>query len=340
MDMHLSEQQLEELHDLQDGIGRSAEASAMIKSMTKALSTAAGRKALIEDGIFQNAAEIESFSATNRSQVLEYRVLKYLRWKKDYQRFAETQPTMRASSPELRCDRAESLINESGVAKLLSCGYLIVDGALDKKASKCLREEIEFVDENGLLRDDNDICNPGSRSNWLHHSTDEENRELQETIPRLHSASNFLKGVAHALDRLGGDRLHMRVPLRTLVASYPPGAYYRKHLDSYGGSDNPRVVTCLLYANPDWHKEDGGALQLDLDDGPLVVEPLAGRLVIFLSRQIWHQVLPSSATRYALTMWLWSCNEASNCPHVEPPQTTQPADCASIGAIGNLEDLD
>ena len=31
--------------------------------------------------------------------------------------------------------------------------------------------------------------------------------------------------------------LEMRVPQSVLLASYPPGAYYNRHLDSYDGRD-------------------------------------------------------------------------------------------------------
>lgn len=51
------------------------------------------------------------------------------------------------------------------------------------------------------------------------------------------------------------------------LAVYPPGAFYRKHLDQFQGSGQ-RLVTVILYLNPDWREADGGQLRLYLDPEP------------------------------------------------------------------------
>jgi len=40
-----------------------------------------------------------------------------------------------------------------------------------------------------------------------------------------------------------------------------------------------------------------------LPDGPRDIEPVGGRLVVFLSDRVEHEVLPTSATRRAATAW-------------------------------------
>ena len=70
-------------------------------------------------------------------------------------------------------------------------------------------------------------------------------------------------------------------------------------------------MTLLLYFNPGWSEADGGALRLHRGGaagaGPPYedVLPVAGRLVAFFSRTVWHEVLEARArARFAWTLWL------------------------------------
>jgi len=60
-----------------------------------------------------------------------------------------------------------------------------------------------------------------------------------------------------------------------------------------------------MYLNSDWRAEDGGALRLALPDGGhRDILPSAGRLVLFQSRLLWHEVLPAHEMRWALSAWI------------------------------------
>lgn len=89
-------------------------------------------------------------------------------------------------------------------------------------------------------------------------------------------------------------------------AAYPPGSYYRKHLDQFIGIGE-RTVTAILYLNEDWEAADGGQLRLYVDpqddEAYVDVEPLAGRLVTFLSARFLHEVLPARRERLSVTGW-------------------------------------
>ena len=86
-------------------------------------------------------------------------------------------------------------------------------------------------------------------------------------------------------------------------ALYPPGAFYQKHLDRFRDDDR-RAVSAVFYLNPDWQAEQGGALRLYLADGSTHdVLPEAGTLVVFLSADLPHEVLPASRERLSLTGW-------------------------------------
>lgn len=86
-------------------------------------------------------------------------------------------------------------------------------------------------------------------------------------------------------------------------ALYPSGAFYQKHLDRFRDDDR-RAVSAVFYLNPDWQAEQGGALRLYLADGSTHdVLPEAGTLVVFLSADLPHEVLPATRERLSLTGW-------------------------------------
>ena len=91
------------------------------------------------------------------------------------------------------------------------------------------------------------------------------------------------------------------------LTSYQPGAAYRKHVDNVHGSTR-RVVSCVLYLNPDWQEEHGGQLRIYASSDHAVVAqdvaPRAGTLVCFLSAEISHEVLVTTHERLSMTGWL------------------------------------
>ena len=90
-------------------------------------------------------------------------------------------------------------------------------------------------------------------------------------------------------------------------AVYPEGSFYKKHLDQFQITSN-RLVSVLLYMNKDWNVEKGGQLRIytngESDTEYVDILPEFGRFVIFLSGEIYHEVLPSKAERFSLTGWL------------------------------------
>lgn len=93
-------------------------------------------------------------------------------------------------------------------------------------------------------------------------------------------------------------------------ALYPPGAFYQKHLDRFRDDDR-RAVSAVFYLNQDWQAEQGGALRLYLADGSTHdVLPEAGTLVVFLSADLPHAVLPATRERLSLTGWFRRRGEA------------------------------
>jgi len=97
------------------------------------------------------------------------------------------------------------------------------------------------------------------------------------------------------------------------------GTYYEKHRDSFpsnGKDEGPldqRKVTALLYLNTEWKgEEDGGQLNIFVkpeqctkhtERTTIKIDPIACRLVLFLSGALDHEVLKSYKDRVALTSW-------------------------------------
>lgn len=87
-------------------------------------------------------------------------------------------------------------------------------------------------------------------------------------------------------------------------AFYPPGGFYRSHLDRFQ-NDDARTISAVIYLNSDWQKDHGGELVLNgVESGnDLIVEPRAGTLVLFLSDRVWHEVRPSHVLRRSFAGW-------------------------------------
>jgi SM-20-related protein len=86
-------------------------------------------------------------------------------------------------------------------------------------------------------------------------------------------------------------------------AWYPPGAGYSRHLDQPQGS-RQRLVSMVLYLNRDWDAGVGGALRVyDEAEHVLDIEPIAGRLVCFLTPGREHAVLPGKRDRFSISGW-------------------------------------
>ncbi|MDP8985253.1 MAG: 2OG-Fe(II) oxygenase [Pseudomonadota bacterium] len=85
-------------------------------------------------------------------------------------------------------------------------------------------------------------------------------------------------------------------------AWYPPGAGYAPHVDQPVGRTQ-RSVSLVLYLNDAWQPDDGGELRIFAPGGARDIEPIAGRLVCFLTAGREHAVLPTRRARLSVTGW-------------------------------------
>lgn len=84
---------------------------------------------------------------------------------------------------------------------------------------------------------------------------------------------------------------------------YTPGASYSKHRDRFR-NDDARTISVVIYLNEHWLTEQGGALRLHPENLPTQdIAPMASRMVVFLSAEMLHEVLPATRDRMSLTGW-------------------------------------
>ena len=91
-------------------------------------------------------------------------------------------------------------------------------------------------------------------------------------------------------------------------AIYPEGTYYKRHLDTFQ-NDSRRKLSMVCYLNTeDWKPEYGGELAIYLNEDGMEkqvnIYPLHGRVVVFESQVLEHEVKPVKRERLSITGWL------------------------------------
>ncbi|AFL80561.1 putative proline hydroxylase [Aequorivita sublithincola DSM 14238] len=88
-------------------------------------------------------------------------------------------------------------------------------------------------------------------------------------------------------------------------AIYPTGTFYKRHLDTFQNDDR-RKLSIVCYLNEEnWLCENGGELTIYTDKDAINILPLPGRLVIFESQILEHEVKAVKASeRMSITGWL------------------------------------
>lgn len=87
-------------------------------------------------------------------------------------------------------------------------------------------------------------------------------------------------------------------------AIYPKGTFYKRHLDTFQNDDR-RKLSIVCYLNSEnWKPENGGELVLYLKDEDKIIYPFPGKMVIFESQILEHEVKPVNTPRLSITGWL------------------------------------
>lgn len=190
-------------------------------------------------------------------------------------------------------------------AEIYQNSYVIIDNFVDEEFRKALlKEQIELL-EKGMFRHAA-VGKGGQKQVRTEIRSDEVLWMDQESLSPLQAAYwEKVEQIRQVLNQ------RCFLGLRSFeghFARYPIGSFYKKHLDQFHAVPH-RVVTVIVYLNDSWSAEDEGALRMYFpqEDGSELFEdvlPLGGRLVVFLSAEIPHEVLPTKKERISITGWL------------------------------------
>ncbi|XP_029349893.1 prolyl hydroxylase EGLN3 [Echeneis naucrates] len=206
----------------------------------------------------------------------------------------------------------ERLALDRVVPALLSRGFCYVDGLLGQPAGDAVLEQVKEMHRAGALQDGRLAGSVpgihrsrirGDKITWAGGS-----ERGAEAISVLLGLIDRIVSVCAR--RLGNKTIRERS--KAMVACYPGnGAGYVKHVDN--PNRDGRLITCIYYLNKNWNaKEHGGILRIFPEGKSCVadIKPLFDRLLFFWSdRRNPHEVQPSYATRYAITVWYFDCEE-------------------------------
>ncbi|WP_235942620.1 2OG-Fe(II) oxygenase [Salinimicrobium oceani] len=91
-------------------------------------------------------------------------------------------------------------------------------------------------------------------------------------------------------------------------ALYPEGTFYKRHLDTFQNDDRRKLSMVCYLNDQDWQPEYGGELVIYKNENgvevPKTIYPFPGRMVIFESQLLEHEVKPVKTERLSITGWL------------------------------------
>ncbi|XP_053883979.1 prolyl hydroxylase EGLN3 isoform X1 [Malaclemys terrapin pileata] len=219
--------------------------------------------------------------------------------------------TSRKRAPPKEHRSGQRLVVQYIVPCMNSYGLCIVDNFLGHKIGDKVLQEVKALHLSDKFQDgelasqksDSTKTIRGDKILWV-----EGNEQGCENIGYLLSRMDKL--IMYADGKLGNYKIRGRH--KAMVACYPGnGTGYVRHVDNPNGDG--RCITCIYYLNKDWDsKLHGGILRIFPEGKSYVadVEPIFDRLLFFWSdRRNPHEVQPSYATRYAMTVWYFDAEE-------------------------------
>lgn len=191
------------------------------------------------------------------------------------------------------------MLSNDLIDRLVEQGWAQQDGFLPAALARTLADECRELTSSGALkaagvgRGASQQLRPDIRGDHIQWLKDGQSAACDAYLA-------IMEGLRIALNRdlyLGIEEYESH------FAWYPVGACYQQHLDRFRDDDR-RTVSVVIYLNADWQPEEGGALRLYPQGQPCVdVLPLAGRMAMFMSADMLHEVLPATRERMSIAGW-------------------------------------
>lgn len=199
----------------------------------------------------------------------------------------------------------ENPVYEKVISDLLEQQYSIVEGFFDAAEVDQLRSSLleKYEEDNfkkaAIGNRTNEVIKKAVRGDFILWLNEAEAGEAEKKF--------FLK-INDFVDYLNKTCFLGILYKEFHYALYPEGTFYKRHLDTFQNDDR-RKLSIVCYLNEqDWKPEYGGELVIYLDENgkevPKTIYPFPGRVVIFESQVLEHEVKPVQTERLSITGWL------------------------------------
>lgn len=240
-----------------------------------------------------------------------------------------------------------SIVSSQDINILKERGIVIIDNVLSKDELMNARDEINHILNTSSKFESNghsDILTRRDDVFWISESIGHHQLPTKLTAGIM-LALRCVRSIPHDLVVLGGyNSSNLGVPFSNQLACYDgDGAHYSPHRDSPETDSKvfthplsqlldtalyDREITIILYLNESiWDStignvSDSGHLRCYLDAKPndmtgvtakdiIDIVPIGGRMVIFNSKKVLHEVRPSCQRRIAITCWVGGSHSKS-----------------------------
>ncbi|WP_150466996.1 2OG-Fe(II) oxygenase [Francisella sp. SYW-9] len=181
----------------------------------------------------------------------------------------------------------------------LNEGYCIIDNWLDTFETTFLRSELNMLNESDSFR-------KSAIGNRLNESLERSIRnDFIYWLDEAKYAQIFFSKINNFIEYINKTCFAGIVTKEFHYAIYPQGSFYKKHIDTFQ-NDYRRTISIVCYLNQVWQPSFGGQLKLYLTDKNLEIFPTNGKIILFDSKTIEHEVLPvlTENKRLSITGWL------------------------------------
>lgn len=207
--------------------------------------------------------------------------------------FATQKAAMKAEEYQIQLDKA--------IDHLAEDGYFIWDNFLEEKQVAALKQIAEKDKAEGEFK------KAGIGKQVLHQIDKSIRGDFIQWIDKENAfpvVKDYLDKISHLQEYINQTCYLGLKDYETHFAIYPENTFYKKHVDRFQQNAH-RILSFVLYLNIGWEKADGGELAI-YPNGPeeaTIVNPLAGRLILFRS-ELLHEVLLAHKARYSITGWM------------------------------------
>lgn len=221
--------------------------------------------------------------------------------------------------PQTTNSDSDDLLFESIASDLVDKGYSIRPYALPKNLATLLLQHITQLSDEKFKRAGIGRANDHTINHFIR--TD----EICWITGNSDAGSVWLTWTSDLQHYLNRQLFLGLFSFESHFAHYAPGDFYKKHKDAFQGEGN-RVLTVVVYLNQYWCADDGGELVIYdeqaasssvIDNRKITVIPSFGTIVVFLSEEFPHEVLPAKRDRYSIAGWFRLNNSIAN--NIDPP---------------------